>query len=59
LRTCLIESSGPIYEILDGICAFEVIRIDKTQLLGWRPEVCTYLEEHAWEALDFTNKLEV
>jgi lipopolysaccharide transport system ATP-binding protein len=59
LRTCLIESSGPIYEILDGICAFEVIRVDKTQLLGWRPEVCTYLEEHAWEAVDVTSNLEV
>lgn len=59
MRTCLIESSGPIYEILDGICAFEVIRVDKTQLLGWRPEVCTYLEEHEWEAVNFTRSLEV
>jgi hypothetical protein len=59
LRTCLLEPAGYIYEILDGICSFEVIRIDKTQLLGWRPEICTYHEEHTWEAVDGASNLAV
>jgi lipopolysaccharide transport system ATP-binding protein len=52
IRTCLLEAGGWIYEILDGICPFEVIRIDKTQLFGWRPEICTHFEEHDWEAIE-------
>ena len=59
LRTCLIEPSGQIYEILDGICSFEVVRIDKTQLFGWRPEICIYHEEHAWKAVDVTSSLDI
>jgi lipopolysaccharide transport system ATP-binding protein len=53
LRTWLQEQpSAEIYETLDGICAFEVIRIDQTQFQGWRPEVCTHHEEHAWVEVD-------
>ena len=50
LRTWLQEArlDGKIYETLDGICAFEVVRVSQTQFLGWRAEVCTYHEEHAW-----------
>jgi lipopolysaccharide transport system ATP-binding protein len=59
LRTCLLETAGQIYEILDGICPFEVIRLDKTQLFGWRPEICTHFEEHAWEAVDAACSSEV
>jgi lipopolysaccharide transport system ATP-binding protein len=59
LRTCLIEPSGRIYEILDGICSFEVIRIDKTQLFGWRPDICSYHENHAWNAVDVTSNLDI
>jgi lipopolysaccharide transport system ATP-binding protein len=59
LRTCLIEPTGQIHEILDGICSFEVVRIDKTQLFGWRPEICIYHEEHAWKAVDVTSNLDV
>jgi lipopolysaccharide transport system ATP-binding protein len=55
LRTCLLETGGWVYEILDGICPFEVIRIDKTQLFGWRPEICTHFEEHDWKAVDATS----
>jgi ABC-type polysaccharide/polyol phosphate transport system ATPase subunit len=47
LRTWL-DGSGDTYETLDGICAFEVIRVDKMQFRGWRPEICTYHEEHTW-----------
>jgi lipopolysaccharide transport system ATP-binding protein len=54
LRTWLQEGiqGGDVYETLDGICAFEVVRIDKVEFLGWRPEVCTYHEQHAWTAVD-------
>jgi lipopolysaccharide transport system ATP-binding protein len=47
LRTWLQEKDD-IYETLDGICPFEVMRIDRSQFLGWRPDVCTYHEEHDW-----------
>jgi lipopolysaccharide transport system ATP-binding protein len=58
LRTWLQEAAvgGQIFETLDGICAFEVLRIDQTQFLGWRPEICTYHEQHAWTVIDvFSN----
>jgi lipopolysaccharide transport system ATP-binding protein len=53
LRTVVLETAGHFYEILDGICSFEVIRVDQTQLFGWRPEICIYHEEHAWRALHY------
>jgi hypothetical protein len=54
LRTWLQEAvhGGEIYETLDGICAFEVVRVDQTQFEGWRPEICTYHENHVWSAID-------
>ena len=59
IRTCVQETAGNVYETLDGLCTFEVIRIDKTQLFGWHPELCTYHEEHAWKAVDFGSSLEI
>ena len=50
--------SGDTYETLYGICAFEVIRIDETQIGGWRPQVCVYHEQHAWTAVDATRNVE-
>jgi len=43
---------GNTYEALDGVCAFEVVRVDETQFAGWRPEICTYHEHHVWSAGD-------
>jgi homopolymeric O-antigen transport system ATP-binding protein len=59
LRTWLQEPphGGEIYETLDGVCAFEVVRIDQTQFADWRSDVCTYHERHAWTAIDVTNSL--
>jgi ABC-type polysaccharide/polyol phosphate transport system ATPase subunit len=51
--------SGHTYDYLDGICAFEVIRIDETQIGGWRPEVCAYHEQHTWTVVDITSNVEV
>jgi hypothetical protein len=60
LQTWLQEQpSGDTHEVLDGICAFEVIRIDESQFGGWRPQVCAYHEHHAWTAVDVTSKVEV
>lgn len=60
LRTWLQEQpSEYTYENLDGICAFEIIRLDKTQFLDWRPQVCAYHERHAWFVVDATAGVEV
>jgi lipopolysaccharide transport system ATP-binding protein len=59
LYAVIIETTGQIHEILDGICSFEVIRVDKSQLFGWRPEICVYHEEHAWKAVDATSDLAI
>ncbi len=53
------QRSGDTYEYLDGICAFEVIRIDETQIGGWRPQVCVYHEQHTWTVVDVTSNVEV
>ena len=57
LRTYLSEPpGGEVYETLDDVCSFEVIRIDDTVLWGWRPEVCAYHEKWEWR-LDDTAAL--
>jgi len=37
-----------IYEKLDGICPFEVIRIEDTIPWGWDPAGCAYFEDWSW-----------
>ncbi|MBV8588664.1 MAG: hypothetical protein JO212_01115, partial [Acetobacteraceae bacterium] len=49
------QRSKVTYENLDGICAFEVIRVDDHQIAGWRPEVCAYHEKHSWTVVDVTS----
>ena len=45
LRTHLTEPPGmEIYEKLDGLCPFEVIRIEETSLWGWDPSACDVAE---------------
>lgn len=53
------QPSGDTYENLDGICSFEVIRVDNNQIGGWRPQTCTYHEQHAWTVVDVTSNVEV
>jgi lipopolysaccharide transport system ATP-binding protein len=49
LRTHLTEPpGGEIYERLDGICRFEVVRTDEARLWGWHPEDCVYHDQWAW-----------
>jgi lipopolysaccharide transport system ATP-binding protein len=42
---------GQSYQLLEGVCQFRVVILNKTTLYGWRPEVCTYHEEAEWLAL--------
>jgi lipopolysaccharide transport system ATP-binding protein len=49
LRAFLTEPpGGDIYEKLDGICPFEVIRTDKTIFWGWNSGDCAYHENWDW-----------
>jgi ABC-type polysaccharide/polyol phosphate transport system ATPase subunit len=49
LRTWLQEApGGEVYETLDGICPFEVARVDQAVYWGWRAEVCAYFESFYW-----------
>jgi lipopolysaccharide transport system ATP-binding protein len=53
LRTFLAEPPGAeIYEYLDGVCEFEVVRSDRAVLWGWRPEVCAYHEQCSWTTVN-------
>jgi lipopolysaccharide transport system ATP-binding protein len=48
LRTHLSgPPGGEVYERLDGVCAFEVVRTDSIPF-GWHPEACGYHEEWSW-----------
>ncbi len=37
-----------IYQKIEGICSFEVIRTDKAIFWGWNPGDCTYHEQWDW-----------
>lgn len=41
---------GAVYETIDGVCHFEVVRTDKQTLCGWRPDACAYHEDYVWSA---------
>jgi lipopolysaccharide transport system ATP-binding protein len=49
IRTHLSEPPGmEFYEMLDGLCPFEVVRTEDTRLWGWHPGSCTYFEDWNW-----------
>jgi lipopolysaccharide transport system ATP-binding protein len=53
VRTHLTEPpGGEIYERLDGLCPFEIVRTDKTIMWGWHPEACAYHEDWEWQTTD-------
>jgi lipopolysaccharide transport system ATP-binding protein len=59
LRVFLAElPSGELYETLDGICAFEVVKADTTGLWGWRPEACAYHEDYNWSVTNTPSSVE-
>jgi lipopolysaccharide transport system ATP-binding protein len=48
LRTHLSgPPGGELYERLEGVCAFEVVRTD-SRLFEWHPEECAYHEQWNW-----------
>ena len=51
---------GDTYEILDGICPFEVVMHGRHREFPWQPGTCSYLEDATWsiqEALDPASQL--
>jgi lipopolysaccharide transport system ATP-binding protein len=53
LRTYLSEPpGGEVYETLDGVAHFEIVRSDEAPPWGWRSEVCAYDEDYAWNTVD-------
>jgi lipopolysaccharide transport system ATP-binding protein len=49
IRTYLAEPPGrELYQRLDGLCPFEVVRTNDTILWGWQPDACVYHEEWSW-----------
>ena len=50
LRTHLTgPPGGDVYESLDGVCTFEVVRTDDSIAWEWRPESCAYHEHWNWK----------
>jgi lipopolysaccharide transport system ATP-binding protein len=50
LRTHLTGPPGAeVYERLDGVCAFEVVRTNESVPWGWHPENCAYHDEWDWK----------
>ena len=53
LRTYLSEPPNQeVYEMLDGLCPFEIVRTGEAVLWGWRPNVCAYHEECSWSVAE-------
>jgi lipopolysaccharide transport system ATP-binding protein len=49
VRTLLSEPPAlGVYETLDGLCPFEVVRTEDTKPAGWHPADCVYHEEFDW-----------
>jgi lipopolysaccharide transport system ATP-binding protein len=50
LRVHLKEfAGGREFEVLEGVCPFEVVMYGKDREGGWFRGTCTYLEEGSWE----------
>lgn len=48
---------GEIFDTPEGICPFEVVRLDDAIQWGWRPDVCTYHEDGSWTVSAQTTDL--
>ena len=60
LRAFLSEPpGGEVYETLDSICHFEIVRSDRNIAWGWRPEACAYHEQHTWSIKKVTSEAEL
>jgi lipopolysaccharide transport system ATP-binding protein len=53
LRTYLGEpAGGEVYETLDGVAHFEIMRSDEAPPGGWRSDACVYDEDYVWNTVD-------
>lgn len=53
LSTHLTEPpGGDVYERLQDICQFEVVRTKDAMMFGWQPEMCVYHEKWEWALSD-------
>jgi len=60
LRAFLSEPpGGEVYETLDSICHFEIVRSDRNIAWGWRPEACAYHEQNTWSIKKVTSEAEL
>ena len=51
------QAGGREFEVLDGICPFEVVMYGRDREGGWWRGTCTYLEEGSWEVSRVNEKL--
>ena len=57
LRVFLSEPPGAeVYETLDAVAHFEIVRTDGASAWGWRAEACAYHEDYTWNAVDATGE---
>ena len=43
------QAGGKEFEVLEGVCPFEVVMYGRDREGGWYKNTCTYLEEGQWE----------
>ncbi len=49
LKTYLSEPpGGELYDMLDSVCSFEVVRTTDSVMWDWRSEACVYFEDFSW-----------
>jgi ABC-type polysaccharide/polyol phosphate transport system ATPase subunit len=58
LRTHLSEPpGGSVYERLEGICPFDVVRLDQAMpLWEYSPDFCVYHEQFSWDKVDVMSQ---
>jgi lipopolysaccharide transport system ATP-binding protein len=39
---------GRVFDVVEGACFFEVVRLGETTMWGWRPDACVYHEDFQW-----------
>lgn len=43
------RAGGRLFQVIDGICPFEVVMYGRPREYDWIPGTCTYLEECVWQ----------
>jgi lipopolysaccharide transport system ATP-binding protein len=45
---------GEVFDVVENICAFEVVVMNKTTFWGWRPAECAYFVDSVWSLRNST-----